>query len=1326
MKIFPKCERQKRGSPTRASTCRAGFSLVAVLMLGALIVIVALGLLSLSAVELRKSNQQNHADIAKSNARLALMLALGELQKHAGPDQRATTKAAALESSGATIPNRNWLGVWKTTFTQGTQEWPVIGKRPAGAANVSPYSLTGAYEDLRQTQNSLNVGKWRKEMRLSWLVSKRNDAIDAATALNPADPNVVELLGRGAFGGSMSEAVYLNNRILVEKVDVGSDGSYAWQITDESQKASIAPVRDPRSDAMAFEAAAQTNPALVKVAGELPFENLNAKLKPHDGKFATYGSLELALTEETQRAKLRQSGNHFTIDSSGLFTNPVTGGLKRDLTPLLLARKNDPSVEFTQSYGGKQFTFSSRLPIIPGQEHGVLGPVFDSLRDWAQHAHTNLENAETNFPTNAVRIRPTTNWAHSISDGAASDASNWAAQAPKIHPVMTDVRWHYYFSHHNKRIRTHIIPRVCLWNPYSRPLKIPNLSVLMPNPYFNISHGMHFFPEESHANALKATGVHPFSKWVKKSGYVGGDVYKMRMNPFPTQRFLAFTLEGTTIGAGECHVFSPKVTSSLVAAAGVNLQIYQQTNPSQNVLSSSAPQGVDHFYFDHASSITYQIQATTPTGTTVDWRNLTAAQVDQVDLGRIFDYQPELSLSTAGSIEGFPFVLKVGTSNSLTNLHSNASHPSLQLVHFGGGGAHSNNFFGYIGETWGSANQQDNSFGFLERFADAPMKDSPDTHQVGAKILWLDERGTEGNAPPLRANRWPINHMALNVASVANWNVRAQLSVRSPSAQVANKWYMTSAGAWYLQFVPYSPQNVNDQPSLNSSNRFVKNPFGASVDYSFFPNVVLFDLPSSGHGVLSMARLRHTMLSPYSWSPSYIVGHSLRDLHAPSEKTAHPVAANPSIVGAFPTRWDSLLGAAKDVSTHGARAAASDSQGLLQIGNQAVSKSVSGSSFSSSNEILAYDIAYEVNQNLWDGHFLSSIPLNSATDRFAWNVGEPLTNPKYGYNPDGSLASADVSNILAGTNSPENGFYRSAEFLHNTAAFNVNSTSVEAWTAFLSSTLGKKLPLQTGEESGDEVTFARHSLPSAAASTDKAEPNSWGAWAGARALSNDEVRVLAENIVIEVKRRGPFLSLADFINRRLADQNDETSHMSALDAAIMAAGLNDDFSSDTIHQTTSLNAAPGSAADERDNNHPDFRNGYRYQNSSGQFTTTQPQSKAWGMPGFLTQGDLLEPLAPALTTRGDTFVIRAYGESRDDSGIKARAWVEATVVRTPMYLEHRDSGQAGTVGNTPLDSALDMNHFSGQITEGNLSAANRRFGRQFKVKSFRWLHHDEI
>lgn len=1290
-----------------------------------MITILALGMLSVSAVEIRKSNQHRHASIAKANARLALMLALGELQKYVGSDQRSTARAAVLESPGNIVANRNWLGVWETTYSQGSREWPVVGKAPAGTSNESPYAVRGAYEDLRHTNTSLNDGKWRDALHLAWLVSKRSETLGHSTPLDPGNDDVVELLGRGTMGEDLDEVSFSKNRILVEKIDIGADGALAWHVSDESQKASIASVAESRADALEFEAAAQANPALVKIGGEAPFGELNANLKPHAQKVITFGSVALALDEQRLRADFKQVWNHFTIDSGGLFTNPVTGGLKRDLTPLLLAKKSSPSLDFELASNDSSRAFSSRLPIIPGQQHGVLGPSFDALRNWAQHAHTDLQESETSYPAAATRMRPTTNWAHGISDGATADGARWGAEAPKIHPVMTDVRWHYYFSHHNRRIRTHLIPRVCLWNPYSRALRIPELSVLMPNPYFNVSHGMHFFPEESHVEELKATGVYPFTKWQDMGGYVGGEVYKMRLNPFPTERYLAFTLEETLIGAGECHVFSPKVANPQISAAGVNLQPYQQANPSQNVLSSSSPQGMDHFYFDHAATITYQIQAfgSKSDSTTVDWRNLTSAQVDQIDLGRIFDYQPELVLQ-AGSVEGFPFVLKTGTSSTLANLHSSASHPTLQLVYFGGGGAHSNNFFAYRGKDWGSANQQDGSFGFLERFADAPMKDSPDTHQVGAKLLWLDERGAEGNAPPLRTNRWPADHMALNVAPVANWNVRAQMAARSPSSQVANRWYMTSAGAWFLQFVPFTPQDSNDQPSLNSGNRFVKNPFGTSVDYSFFPNVVLFDLPSSGHGVLSIARMRHAMLSPYSWSPTYIVGHSLRDLHAPSDGTAHAVAASAYTGAAFPTLWDYLLGAAKEASSHGAFASAADSQGLLQIGNQQVSKSVSGGSFSSSDEILAYDIAYEVNQNLWDGYFLSSIPLSGDTESFAWNINQPLTNPRYRFNPDGPLAGADVPDLLTGADGLSAGFYRNAEFLYNTAAFNVNSTSVEAWTAFLSSTLGKTLPLRDGELGGDGVSFARHSLPFASATTEEAAPNSPGAWGGARTLTRDEIRTLAIHIVAEVKKRGPFLTLADFTNRRLADRNDETSHMGALDAAIMAAGLNSNFSSEPEHLTTSLNAT--GSVEDRDNNHPDFRNGYRYRDSAGQFTTTQPQSKAWGMPGFLTQGDLLEPLAPALTTRGDTFVIRAYGESGDGNGIKARAWAEATVVRTPRYIEHTDPGQTAAGGNTPLDAALETDFSSGRITEGNLSQTNRRFGRAFKVKSFRWLRADEV
>ncbi len=64
-----------------------GFALVVTLSLMVLLTLLAVGLLSLSAVALRGSSQGEAMALARGNARLAMMLALGELQKHAGPDR---------------------------------------------------------------------------------------------------------------------------------------------------------------------------------------------------------------------------------------------------------------------------------------------------------------------------------------------------------------------------------------------------------------------------------------------------------------------------------------------------------------------------------------------------------------------------------------------------------------------------------------------------------------------------------------------------------------------------------------------------------------------------------------------------------------------------------------------------------------------------------------------------------------------------------------------------------------------------------------------------------------------------------------------------------------------------------------------------------------------------------------------------------------------------------------------------------------------------------------------------------------------------------------
>ena len=1312
-----------------------GFSLVALMMLMALIVVVLLGMISLSNLELKGSKRNVHELAARANARMALMIAMGELQKHTGPDQRVTARAAILEGSGQEPPlaNRDWLGVWKTTYRYQGQDWPLIGKASEGLES-KPYSIQGAYQDLRHSITSLSEGRWKREQVQTWLVSKRHRLIDPRESLDESSDGVVRLLGRGTLGKAMSMEDFDKSKVLVQKVKVGGaheNGAYAWFISDNNQKACIVPGAEIENTQAALEAAPGFDPALiVRDDGEAPYKDFMQHARPHRDKIISYATASLSQAHNPAwKDTLAQDYHHFTTYSPGLFANSLMSGLRRDLTPLLLAHDNGEAIDLSYAGQGKPQFFSSSYPIIPGPEHGVLGPSFGALRDWAQHKYSDLEYAETVFDQQAMRMRPSTHWPHGISDGACADASKWAEHAPKIHPVMTECRWHYYFSHHNNRIRTHIVPRVCLWNPYNRPLKTKALSVVMPNPYYGVKHGMHFFPEKEYVEQeLKSQSIEVFNRWVEKSGYAGGDVYKIRTNPFPPRRYLAFTLDPTILSAGQCQVFSPKVTGGL-SSGGINIQHYNLDAVSDNVLSPHSIQGEDHFFYDHDSSVAYEIQ-------TPQWKNINA-HLGQIDFGRIFDYQPALDLQTDGKVENFPFMLKVGQAALLDDLYSSFQHPTIQLVNNGAGGAKSTKTFHRNGLYWGSANQKDLSFGHLQTFAEAPMKNAPHTHQVGAKLLWLNETVGEGdpaNRSPHRhgtstITRWGEDHMVYNVCPVANWNVRAQLVSRSPASQCANKWYMNSTGPWLLQFVPQRPMDVHDMPAP-SINGFVKNPFGLAVDFSFFPNVVLFDLPSEDYGVISVASLRHAMLSPYSWSPSYLVGHSLRDMHAPADATAYAVAASfaPDEQGA--TRWDYLIGKAAGGETmkapsHGARCILSDSQGLLQIGNQSALREIGDLQHTSADEVLAYDIAYEVNHNLWDGYFFSSMPLDQAGERFVWNPdkGKYLWNRRYQFNEDGEQSKDKVKSMLLSDEGVNWAFWRSAEYFKNRSAFNVNSTSVEAWTAFLSGTLGISRPLRSGIGSESGVSFARYRQPKGLADTDSATPDQPGGWMGARQLTADEVRMLAVKIVYEVKKRGPFVSIADFVNRRLVSDQDQTSCMGTIDAAIQSCGLNKNFERLATQLSTAVNVEASS--DAPDNNMQVFKEGYRYRYDD-KWNTVQPTSKAWGVPGFLTQGDILHPLAPFMAARGDTFTIRAYGESSAGGIIQARAWLEATVERTPYYVDHKSSEVSQASGNGPLDCLTSINLATGTYERGQLSAVNEKWGRKYELKSFRWLQREEI
>jgi hypothetical protein len=208
-----------------------------------------------------------------------------------------------------------------------------------------------------------------------------------------------------------------------------------------------------------------------------------------------------------------------------------------------------------------------------------------------------------------------------------------------------------------------------------------------------------------------------------------------------------------------------------------------------------------------------------------------------------------------------------------------------------------------------------------------------------------------------------------------------------------------------------------------------------------------------------------------------------------------------------------------------------------------------------------------------------------------------------------------------------------------------------------------------------------------------------------------------------VRERGPFLGLADFVNRRLGppgsnDMNDPTL-CGPLQAAIERAGVNSMLQNpsqgDLTHYDVGTANSGGETRDANGSITPDWKAYYPFKN--------------YGAPGYLTQADMLQTLGHRLTTRGDTFVVRAYGDARDSSGrVISRAWCEAVVQRITDYVHAQPVGATSSAGgNHALEPAAVRNSSDlNQTTNNRLLQVNRLHGRRFVIESFRWLSPSEI
>ena len=292
---------------------------------------------------------------------------------------------------------------------------------------------------------------------------------------------------------------------------------------------------------------------------------------------------------------------------------------------------------------------------------------------------------------------------------------------------------------------------------------------------------------------------------------------------------------------------------------------------------------------------------------------------------------------------------------------------------------------------------------------------------------------------------------------------------------------------------------------------------------------MLFDVPRNETGLVSLGQLQHVKLSELVWHPTYTIGNSLADprLGTGSNRglaRTSPVLANPASAKLGGFQVNEIGWSTDPVQSPTQDAWAAKGQALL--GNVPASDN------------LVYDLSFEVNRTLWDRYYLSS---GSVTDKQAF-LQEPAAHPL----PNGRLRLAPT--VPAPTVDNLADYFHASSYLMVDGAFNVNSTRVEAWKALLGSTR------RTGYGSAGNVPFPRM-LNAPGSVWHNGDPlTSDGVWSGSRELTPDEVSRLAQAIVDQVKLRGPFLSLADFVNRRLAE--DGTGRMGALQAAIENANLN--------------------------------------------------------------------------------------------------------------------------------------------------------------------------
>ena len=1289
----------KRPTPCSGARCirrrdsEHGFALIIAMSLMGLILALLLALSTTTKVQMATVNNERNAIQAELNAFLGLQIAAGQLQEQMGPDQRVSARGSMLKSSsdastsslGPNDPRRFWTGVWDADF---------------------PRTSDPADAEWNQKMTWMRTPNQRHR---GWLVSGIEENNGAVPTINtnlgsdysPVDDSIALLAGQGSLG-----VLQTDQFAMAPKVDLSastSSGAFAYWVSDEAQKAPLGIVDSrytgstPSSVQERFDLMAPERVGINALDDWDGYDVTDTSFAEDLQNLITYsGSTHLrnsGLPNDNNGWETLLQENFHNVGMGGinLQTDVRYGGLKKDLSLLFelsdadfnstpyagaTSTRNDApptdGTDYIDAYTRTPVSYLFKHPANDIADNAFIrGPTWHYLRNFYRE-YKNVQSVATDPVINARAYRPNTIDFNEVN-GTGKDG--------RISGLLNIMNYQYNgnIEDGNNFVNTRADPPE--WK--NGTIDVPRLTSHEFAPV-----ALRLFLVFGFADVTPSTGITRIAR--DPSTGLGdkdkGNSNKWGLVPSGVGSINALVIQPIAV---LWNPYNTKISFKAFKIAFEQPSIAFKFSWNESVGSRSS--------LDYRASLGQLIGASVP---------------ERDQHGQIYNNNYMFLEFLIGNPPdgGEPIVLNPG---ELKIFSPSTKHQIGNIINQGDAmfleeGWHENGgLLLYRTSKTPAKYKRQNSSESAPKYAE--IDNIPSSYPVTIDdIYWIAANGVRhGNG-----NKEIRLNSSTKSNGIAEYLLTDTDSIKEGGNRQSDDFELRSIGASYSNSsgIQQAFQGGIIGQTISSSDITASGgiyPFMAmevrlstaqGSDSEMLGNTNPFGVLGAGfHGGGYTPDRYQMSISPMRGKASY---NSIRPETAlgGSENVYFGYNYSASsgsthvVMEEAPTTplWSlgSLQHANISLSAYQPRNAIGNAQATPYINSNDLDLQEQLGSGSMKPSLA--DISYLSNETLFDSYFFSSLApqlnesdvgkrIDNMIQEAQSSGSDPLLpNSRFAY-----FGSSDYPGLKNNLDDPE-GYRKTAAYWAPRGGFNVNSTSKEAWKAFLGSHLNRQYQYFDGSLIQKSVStgslLSRFSLPSTTEG-DPTDPRD--DWSAPFNLSDQQLDDLAQEIVDEVNERGPFLSFADFVNRRPGSDDLEQQAQGTIARAIDQANLNTNV------------ASHGSTAYDGSNVSSDF------------IATNTSENTAAGIPGWLTQADVLTSLAPYASVRGDTFVVRSYGEAEESgvNGQTSQAWCEATFQRIPEF----------------TDSTVDQ-----PWTHPTTAALNKTFGRRFVLIDFKWLTKDEI